>query len=223
MVAAETKPGANAAGTGPDIRRVVDPGSPGGKVDVFQVGIDRSAPLPELTERIAVQIGTQIQARRQFTRRISGEAEAMPRTAVFEHSPDVRKNQFAGAAHFIIPAQTGLGNHDAPLTQKPIGQTAAFRPIVEFNPANDEGTGPGPANIKVCAGDFQFMQAQLAQGYRPPGNGDRDERKRQCRSSLTVVQAYVGKIQVRLQTVPAGVNPADADLAAQTGRQRVFD
>ncbi len=62
MIAVKAKPGTHAAGPGADIHRIVDPGAPSGQVDVLEIGIQGSAPLAQAGQRIADQVGTQIQS-----------------------------------------------------------------------------------------------------------------------------------------------------------------
>ena len=157
--ALKANPGAQGTGAALDVGRVIDPGAPGGQINLAQIRVKLAVPVAQVVERGAVQIGAQIERGGERARWRAGERDAMTVTTIDGDQLNVGQRQLGGLALFVVPAQARFTDHDAPLSQNPVGHLAAVRIILQFQTADRQAAVLVAPDIQIGVGNFKRMQA----------------------------------------------------------------
>ena len=178
----------------------------------------RALPIPE---RLAVDLGPQVDRGGEFGRRRAGEADAIaPERQVLHPELHAVEHELRRVAQVVVPGDQGVADEDPPLPQQPVGERrvvgSAARGRIRV-PATCSTPRAVAAHREPRPLDHQLLQAQLHQRQRRPRQRDVDLgqlEQRRFAGLEPVAHAEVGEDEFRVPAVPAGRDAADFDRLA---------
>jgi hypothetical protein len=147
----------------------------------------------------------------------------MTAAAIAHDEIQISEGQYGRAAQLIVPAHLGVANNDFALGQQPVGEPCAGLLGIEFDAGDVKRPRPVTAYIQIGLVQGKRMKTQGAERERIPGQGAGHRRQRQGYTVGAVVQPQFGQREVGAQTLPAGIDAADADALADIVRNRPRD
>ena len=223
LLLGEIQPQSQAASTGRQVDRVVDPLLPRRQIGVVEFGVGLPLPCLQQVEIAALEIAAHIQAAGQCRWRFGDQRKAVTSAAVAQIEGHAGQLQRRRSSQFVGPGQPGIANDNPVLCQQPIGEGVVIAPLADLQAGDEELAGTIATNGQARAVDFEASEARLEVPQRRPRQIHRHVLEFQRHPPLGIADGQTMNLQMWPPTTPVGGQLANGHRSRQRLSQGLLD